>query len=77
MNDRALENKLRARKARIAVVGLGPDGEAQQKFRDVTAAYEVLSDPQKRRIVEELLPGRLTRQLAVDYAEHGIRANVL
>jgi molecular chaperone DnaJ len=31
---------------------VNPDAEAQQRFRDVTAAYEVLSDPQKRRIVD-------------------------
>lgn len=31
---------------------INPDAEAQQRFRDVTAAYEVLSDPQKRRIVD-------------------------
>jgi molecular chaperone DnaJ len=28
------------------------DPEAQQRFREVTAAYEVLSDPQKRKIVD-------------------------
>jgi molecular chaperone DnaJ len=31
---------------------VNPDAEAQQRFRDVTAAYEVLSDPQKRKIVD-------------------------
>jgi molecular chaperone DnaJ len=31
---------------------VNPDGNAQQRFRDVTAAYEVLSDPQKRKIVD-------------------------
>jgi molecular chaperone DnaJ len=31
---------------------VNPDVEAQQRFKDVTAAYEVLSDPQKRKIVD-------------------------
>lgn len=31
---------------------VNPDKEAQQRFREVTAAYEVLSDPQKRQIVD-------------------------
>ncbi|MGH3621269.1 MAG: DnaJ domain-containing protein, partial [Sciscionella sp.] len=31
---------------------VNPDAEAQQRFRDVTTAYEVLSDPQKRKIVD-------------------------
>ncbi|RZS29615.1 molecular chaperone DnaJ [Herbihabitans rhizosphaerae] len=31
---------------------VNPDAEAQQRFRDVTAAYEVLTDPQKRKIVD-------------------------
>jgi molecular chaperone DnaJ len=31
---------------------VNPDAEAQQRFREVTAAYEVLSDPQKRKIVD-------------------------
>ncbi|HEU5474421.1 MAG TPA: molecular chaperone DnaJ [Actinophytocola sp.] len=31
---------------------INPDAEAQQRFREVTAAYEVLSDPQKRKIVD-------------------------
>ena len=31
---------------------VNPDAAAQQRFRDVTAAYEVLSDPQKRQIVD-------------------------
>jgi molecular chaperone DnaJ len=28
---------------------VNPDAAAQQRFQDVTAAYEVLTDPQKRR----------------------------
>lgn len=31
---------------------VNPDPDAQQRFRDVTAAYEVLSDPQKRKVVD-------------------------
>lgn len=31
---------------------VNPSDDAQQKFADVTAAYEVLSDPQKRKIVD-------------------------
>ena len=31
---------------------VNPDPEAQQRFREVTVAYEVLSDPQKRKIVD-------------------------
>jgi molecular chaperone DnaJ len=31
---------------------VNPDPEAQEKFKAVTAAYEVLSDPQKRQIVD-------------------------
>ena len=31
---------------------VNPDAEARQRFQDVTAAYEVLTDPQKRQIVD-------------------------
>ena len=31
---------------------VNPDPEAQERFKAVTAAYEVLSDPQKRQIVD-------------------------
>lgn len=31
---------------------VNPDPEAQQRFKSVTAAYEVLSDPEKRQIVD-------------------------
>ena len=31
---------------------VNPDPEAQERFKEVTTAYEVLSDPQKREIVD-------------------------
>ena len=31
---------------------VNPSAEAQERFKEVTAAYEVLSDPQKREIVD-------------------------
>ena len=31
---------------------VNPDPAAQQRFKDVTAAYEVLSDPAKRQVVD-------------------------
>jgi len=31
---------------------VNPDAEAQHRFKEVTAAYEVLSDPQKRQVVD-------------------------
>jgi molecular chaperone DnaJ len=31
---------------------VNPDAEAQQRFREVTTAYEVLSDPKKRQLVD-------------------------
>jgi molecular chaperone DnaJ len=31
---------------------VNPDAEAQQRFQNITAAYEVLTDPQKRQIVD-------------------------
>src|SRR5919201_4674398 len=31
---------------------VNPDPEAQEKFKDINAAYEVLSDDQKRQIVD-------------------------
>lgn len=31
---------------------VNPDEEAQARFKEISAAYEVLSDPEKRRIVD-------------------------
>src|SRR3954471_10248013 len=31
---------------------VNPSAESQERFKEVTAAYEVLSDPQKREIVD-------------------------
>ena len=31
---------------------VNPDEEAQARFKEVSAAYEVLSDPEKRRVVD-------------------------
>ncbi|MGH3887521.1 MAG: DnaJ domain-containing protein, partial [Pseudonocardiaceae bacterium] len=31
---------------------VNPDAEAQQRFQEITAAYEVLTDPQTRQIVD-------------------------
>ncbi|WP_167100320.1 molecular chaperone DnaJ [Mycobacterium sp. DL592] len=44
---------------------VNPDEEAQHKFKEISAAYEVLSDPEKRRIVD----------LGGDPLENGAAAN--
>ena len=31
---------------------VNPDEDAQERFREVTTAYEVLSDPKKRQVVD-------------------------
>jgi molecular chaperone DnaJ len=40
------------KRARELHPDVNPDPQDQQRFRDVTAAYEVLSDPKKRQIVD-------------------------
>jgi molecular chaperone DnaJ len=52
--DASAEELKRAyrRKARELHPDVNPDPEAQQQFKEVTAAYEVLSDPRKRQIVD-------------------------
>src|SRR4051795_11034522 len=40
------------KRARELHPALNPSAEAQERFKEVTAAYEVLSDPQKREIVD-------------------------
>ncbi|HEY0638626.1 MAG TPA: molecular chaperone DnaJ [Pseudonocardiaceae bacterium] len=40
------------KKARELHPDVNPDPEAQAQFKEVTAAYEVLSDPRKRQIVD-------------------------
>ncbi len=40
------------KKARELHPDVNPDPEAQQRFKEVTAVYEVLSDPRKRQVVD-------------------------
>lgn len=53
-NDATAEEIKRAYRklARELHPDINPDPEAQNRFKDVTAAYEVLSDPEKRRLVD-------------------------
>ena len=40
------------KKARELHPDVNPDPDAQQQFKDITAAYDVLSDPKKRQVVD-------------------------